>query len=81
MAQPQAGIHAFPTRPLPRRAGFFIAYTRSLGIVEKMLERMIGISGDGEHDRLPDYTRAVSGATFFAPSLRILQTLGSSRRS
>jgi putative iron-dependent peroxidase len=40
-----------------------------------MLARMIGTSGDGVHDRLMEFTRAVSGASFFAPSLRVLRGL------
>jgi putative iron-dependent peroxidase len=55
---------------------FFIAYNRNLGTFEKMLARMLGTSGDGHHDKLLDYTRAVSGATFFAPSLPTLRGLG-----
>lgn len=59
-----------------REAGlFFIAYTRDLAIPQKMLARMLGTSGDGVHDHLMDYTRAVSGAHFFAPSLRTLREL------
>ena len=42
-----------------------------------MLRRMLGTSEDGVHDRLMEFTRAVSGAHFFAPSLRILRALGS----
>ena len=41
-----------------------------------MLRRMFGTSGDGLHDRLLEFTRAVSGANFFAPSLRSLRSLG-----
>jgi deferrochelatase/peroxidase EfeB len=41
-----------------------------------MLARMLGTSGDDLHDKLLDYTRAVSGATFFAPSLPTLRGLG-----
>jgi putative iron-dependent peroxidase len=37
---------------------------------------MMGVSGDGLHDRLLEFTRAVSGASFFAPSLRLLRSLG-----
>jgi putative iron-dependent peroxidase len=55
---------------------FFIAYTKDLAIPEKMLRRMLGVAGDGQHDRLMEFTRAVSGATFFAPSLRLLRSLG-----
>jgi putative iron-dependent peroxidase len=40
-----------------------------------MLSRMVGASGDGLHDRLLDYTKPVSGATFFAPSIDMLSSL------
>ncbi len=40
-----------------------------------MLARMHGVGGDGEHDRLMEYTRAVTGAYFFAPSLAGLRAL------
>ena len=52
---------------------FFIAYTRDLAIPEKMLRRIFG--ADGPNDHLMDFTRAVSGATFFAPSLPVLRRL------
>lgn len=58
---------------------FFIAYTRDAAIPQKMLRRMLGASGDGLHDHLMAYTRAVSGAHFFAPSLRALRALGARR--
>ena len=40
-----------------------------------MLERMMGTTGDGLHDHLLDFTRPVTGAMFFAPSLRTLRSL------
>ena len=49
---------------------------KDLAIPEKMLRRMLGVSGDGLHDRLMEFTRAVSGASFFAPPLRLLRSLG-----
>jgi putative iron-dependent peroxidase len=55
---------------------FFIAYTRDLAVPEKMLRRMMGAADDGLHDRLMEFTRAVSGATFFAPALAALRSLG-----
>jgi porphyrinogen peroxidase len=67
--------HSFPYGTVSESGLFFIAYTRTLDIPEKMLARMIGATGDGHHDRLLDFTRAVSGATFFAPSLRLLTSL------
>ncbi len=55
---------------------FFIAYAKDLAIPEKMLGRMMGATGDGLHDHLIDFSRAVSGAVFFAPSLQMLRSLG-----
>jgi putative iron-dependent peroxidase len=68
--------HSFPYGTVSEAGLFFIAYTKDLGIPEKMLSRMMGIAGDGLHDHLMDFTRAVSGATFFAPSLKVLKALG-----
>ena len=49
----------------------------NLDIPEKMLGRMLGTAGDELHDHLMDFTQAVPGATFFAPSLLMLKSLGS----
>jgi putative iron-dependent peroxidase len=73
--------HSFPYGTVSEKGLFFIAYTKDLTIPEKMLQRMMGVSGDGLHDRLMDYTHAVSGATFFAPSLKVLQSLAALGRS
>ncbi len=40
-----------------------------------MLARMFGTDGDGVHDRLLDFSRPVSGAYYFAPSLNALSEL------
>jgi putative iron-dependent peroxidase len=69
--------HSFPYGTTSECGLFFIAYTRDLGIPELMLRRMLGAAGDGRHDRLLEFTRAVSGASFFAPSLRTLRSLAS----
>lgn len=71
--------HSFPYGTVSEHGLFFIAYTRNLDIPDKMLRRMLGASGDGLHDHPMDYTRAVSGATFFAPSLQGLKSLGRAR--
>jgi putative iron-dependent peroxidase len=67
--------HSFPYGTTSEHGLFFIAYTRDLAIPERMLARMYGTAGDGVHDRLMEFTRAVSGANFFAPSLRVLRSL------
>ncbi len=67
--------HSFPYGTVSEAGLFFIAYCRTLDIPERMLSRMMDAAGDGLHDHLMDFTRAVSGATFFAPSLRVLRSL------
>jgi porphyrinogen peroxidase len=67
--------HSFPYGTVSEAGLFFMAYTKSLDTTDKMLARVMGHSGDGLHDRLMDFTRAVTGATFFAPSLDILRSL------
>ncbi len=48
---------------------YFLAFSADPSRFTKMLSRMFGTSGDGLHDRLTDFTRPVSGAFYFAPSL------------
>jgi len=69
--------HSFPYGTVSESGLFFVAYTKNLDIPERMLSRMYGTAGDGLHDHLMDFTQAVSGATFFAPSLEVLKSLGS----
>jgi putative iron-dependent peroxidase len=68
--------HSFPYGTVSEAGLFFIAYTKDLRIPERMLGRVMGAADDGLHDHLMDFTRAVSGATFFAPSLKVLRALG-----
>jgi len=68
--------HSFPYGTTSEHGLFFIAYCRTFDIPERMLARMIGASGDGLHDRMMEFSRAVSGAHFFAPSLAGLRRLG-----
>jgi putative iron-dependent peroxidase len=38
-----------------------------------MLARMFGVTDDGVHDRLMDFTRAVTGSFWFVPALDDLE--------
>ncbi len=67
--------HSFPYGTTSEAGLFFIAYNKTQDTFEKMLARMVGTRGDGLHDHLLDFTVPVSGATFFAPSLRVLRSL------
>ncbi|KAI0432575.1 Dyp-type peroxidase [Xylaria sp. FL1042] len=55
---------------------YFIAYSRNLWVVEKMMERMFVGDPPGLHDRILDFSTPVTGSTFFAPSLSSLKALG-----
>ncbi len=68
--------HSFPYGTLTESGLFFLAYCRSLDIPRKMLARMMGVANDRLHDSLMEYSRAVSGAHFFVPSLELLASLG-----
>ena len=52
---------------------FFIAYTNDLSIIDSMLLRMFGTSGDGIHDRLLHFVTPMDGAYYFAPSEELLE--------
>ncbi|MCU4338664.1 Dyp-type peroxidase [Acinetobacter dispersus] len=54
---------------------FFVAYTNNLSIIDEMLKRMFGTTGDGIHDRLLHFTTAIDGAYYFAPSDELLEQI------
>ncbi len=59
-----------------REAGlYFAAYTKFLDVFDVMLARMMGTTGDGLHDRLMEFSRAVTGAIFFVPSIETVSSL------
>ncbi len=51
---------------------YFVAFSADASRFEKMLRRMFGQSGDAVHDRLTDFSRPVTGAFYFVPSLEAL---------
>ncbi len=66
--------HSFPCETSSEPGLFSIAYCKTLDIPERMPGRMFGAQ-DGGCDRGLELTRAVSGASFFAPSLDTLRGL------
>jgi putative iron-dependent peroxidase len=54
---------------------YFIAYARDLSVTEGMLQRMFVADADGVYDRLLDFSHAVTGVHFFAPSQDVLEAL------
>jgi putative iron-dependent peroxidase len=51
---------------------YFVAFSADPARFTKMLHRMFGVSGDGLHDHLTDFTKPISGSFYFAPSLDAL---------
>jgi len=54
---------------------YFIGYSRSPRTIEQMLENMFIGRPPGNYDRLLDFSRAVTGSLFFAPSATFLESL------
>lgn len=54
----------------------FIAYAGRPDSFERMLKRMIVADADGNYDHLMDYSRAVTGCSFFAPPRDWLEAQG-----
>ncbi len=59
--------HSLPYGTVTESGLYFVAYGRSPAPFRRMLERMVIRDGAGVHDRLLDFTRAVTGAAFFVP--------------
>ena len=54
---------------------YFIGYSRRLWVIERMLQRMFVGDPPGLHDRLLDFSKPLTGTTFFAPSASLLASL------
>ncbi len=54
---------------------YFIGYARSPHRIEQMLENMFVGRPPGNYDRILDFSRAVTGTLFFAPSATFLDSL------
>ena len=54
---------------------YFIGYSRTPRTTEQMLENMFIGRPPGNYDRLLDFSRAVTGSLFFAPSATFLDSL------
>jgi porphyrinogen peroxidase len=50
----------------------FVAFAVDRARLDRMLARMFAMTDDGIHDRLTDFSRPVTGAYYYAPSLTFL---------
>jgi putative iron-dependent peroxidase len=60
---------------------YFIGYARSPRRIEQMLMNMFVGRPLGNYDRLLDFSRAVTGALFFAPSATFLENVAAADSS
>lgn len=54
---------------------YFVGFSADRTRFDRMLGRIFGAAEDGLHDRLTEFSRPVSGAYYFAPSLTTLRDL------
>jgi porphyrinogen peroxidase len=54
---------------------YFVAFSAVRSRFDRLLSRMFGAGDEGPRDRLTDFSRPVSGAYYFAPSLTALNEL------
>jgi putative iron-dependent peroxidase len=54
---------------------YFVAFSAERSRYDRMLAHMFGTAPDGLRDHLTDFSRPVTGAYYFAPSLNALNEL------
>jgi porphyrinogen peroxidase len=59
---------------------YFVAFSAERSRYDRMLARMLGTAADGVRDRLTDFSRPVTGAYYFAPSLNALNEVAGPER-
>ncbi len=69
--------HSMPYGTIDEAGLVFIAYSHDPHPFDVMLDRMIYADAQGHYDHLMDFTTAVTGVSFFAPSLTFLTALSS----
>ena len=57
---------------------YFIGYARTPEVIERMLTNMFVGNPPGNHDRLLDFSTALTGNLFFAPTIDFLEDPGAS---
>ena len=67
--------HSMPYGDSQEHGLFFIAYARTARHFDLMLKEMIHADEQGHYDHLMNYTQAVTGNAFFAPSRDFLESL------
>ncbi len=58
---------SFPYGTVARHGLYFLAFACDVERFDVQLRRMYGVSGDGVHDRITEFSQAVTGSYWFAP--------------
>lgn len=66
---------SFPFGGVQQHGLYFLAFAGDQARFDAILKSMYGISSDGVHDRLLNFTRAVTGSYWFAPSQEALHKM------
>ncbi len=66
---------SFPYGGVQQHGLYFLAFACNQHRFDAILKNMYGVTGDGLHDRLLHYTRAVTGSYWFAPSHEGLENM------
>ena len=67
--------HSSPYGSAAEHGLYFVAFACEQRRFQIQLDRMFGVSGDGLHDQLVEYSHAVTGSYWFAPSAEELERL------
>ena len=54
---------------------YFIGYAGDVTVIERMLQRMFIGAPAGSYDRILDFSKAITGSSYFVPSLDVLESL------
>ncbi len=65
---------SFPYGTVGAKGLYFLSFARDIARFEVQLQRMYGVSGDGLRDRVTEFSAAVTGSYWFAPSEEDLAT-------
>ena len=74
--EPEIYRRSVPYGTVAEHGLYFVAFSADRTRFDRMLARVFGTTEDGLRDHLTDFTRPVSGAFYFAPSLTTLRKLG-----
>lgn len=59
---------SFPYGSIKAKGLYFLSFACDITRFDVQLQRMFGVSGDGLHDRLTEFSSAITGSYWFAPS-------------